>query len=141
MANLEVPALFVRNDEPCFRLEEEILQAPGSRGWRRFQILTVVRNDRLAKARVDLGPRDLYNTPPFRILGGVVDEDTGRIHILHTVGELRDIAEAQRHGRFAEPEFERSDLIGGYHDLMDRRAKARRNQSVFGPRGHHQRSA
>jgi hypothetical protein len=141
MTRLEVPALFVRNDEPCYLLEEEELQSPGSRGWRRFQILTVVRDDRPAKARVDLGPRDTFTTTPFRILGGVTDAVTGKIHILHTVGELRDIADRQRAGYMPEPEVEPSDLIGGYHDLMDRRAKARKNVSVFGPRGHHQRSA
>lgn len=139
---LEIPALFVRSDEPCYCLAEENLQAPGSRGVRRYQILTVVRDDRLATARVDLGPAANFTAPEFRCPGGVTDERTGKIHILHRVGELQDIADRHRAGFLRPPEeVVVSDLIGEYHDLMDRRRKARANQSLFGPHGHHQRSA
>jgi hypothetical protein len=140
-ARLTIPALFVRQDEPCYCLSETIEQAAGSRGWRRVQTVTVVRDDRLANARTDLGPADAFRAPEFICPGGVTDETTGKIHILHTVGELRDVADRHRDGVIAAPDVQPDDLLGHYHDLMDRRAKARRHASLFGPAGHHQRSA
>lgn len=122
----------VRLDEPCFGLAELNLQSPGSKGWRRYQVLQVVRNDRIAEHRRDLGPAGLFVAPQFRIPGGVIDEATGRIEILHTVGELVDIADYQRDGRFAQPEIVPRDLIAGYHDQLDKNAKARRRVSHFG---------
>jgi hypothetical protein len=135
--------LAVREDEPCFLLVEANLQSPGNRGWHRYQVLTVVRDDRLAQAHIDLGPRERFTAPPFRVLGGVQDETTGRLTIEHTVGELRDIADVQRGGHLPVPEalLETSDLMNEYRDLQDRRRKARANQSLFGPAGHHQRNA
>jgi hypothetical protein len=124
----------VSNDEKCALLAEVNLRSPDSRGFRRYQILYVVRNDALTECRIDLGPRENFAAPQFRVLGG-----WGH-HIDHTVGELRDIAEFQRTGRIPEPDIAPTDLVGEWHDLVDRRRKARRNQSVFGPRGHHQRS-
>ena len=140
-ARLEIPALFVRQDEPCYCLAERIEQAAGNKGWRRIQVVTVVRNDRLANARIDLGPAESFRAPEFICPGGVTDETTGKIVILHKVGELRDVADRHRAGFIAAPDVEPDDLLGQYHDLMDRRAKAARNQSLFGRFGHHQRSA
>jgi hypothetical protein len=99
----------------------------------------VIRNDTLAEHRVDLGPRDAFSAAQFRVPGGVVDDATGRFHVLHTVGELRDIADFQRNGFLPAPHVEPTDVVGQWHDLIDRRRKARRNQSTFGPHGHHQR--
>ena len=123
----------VKNDEPCALLVEVNLPAPDSRSVRRYQLLTVVRDDKLVECRVDLGPREQFSAPQFRVLGGWGN------HIDHTVGELRDIAEFQRTGRIPMPVPEPTDLVAEWHDMTDRRRKARRNQSVFGPRGHHQR--
>jgi hypothetical protein len=123
----------VSNDEKCALLAEVNLRSPDSRGFRRYQILYVVRNDQLTECRIDLGPRENFTAAQFRVLGG------WEHHIDHTVGELRDIAEFQRTGRVPVPEVEPTDVVGEWHDLIDRRRKARRNQSTFGPHGHHQR--
>lgn len=136
-----VPAWFVRSDEPCYCIAEDNLPAPDSKGTRRYQTVTVVRDDQLANARIDLGPAEAFRAGPFLCPGGVTDETTGRITILHTVGELRDVADYFRAGLMAPPEVEPSDLNAEYHDLLDRRRKAQANQSLFGPAGHHQRSA
>lgn len=135
--------LAVSNDEPCFLLAELNLQSPGSRGWHRYQVLTVVRNDRLAQATVDLGPREQYAAAEFRVLGGVQDEVTGKIDILCTVGELRDLADVQRSGGLPVPDhlLEPSDLLGAYHELRDRRRLANVQRSTFAAGGHLQRSA
>lgn len=131
-----VPATpFVHPDEKCALLAEVNLRTPDSRGFHRYQILFVVRGDRLAEHRVDLGPRESFTAPQFRVPGG-----WGH-HIDHTVGELRDIADFQRTGRLPAPEVEPTDLVGEWRALVDRRRKARRNQSLFGPHGHHQRGS
>ena len=83
--------LEVSYDELAFNLSELIQPAPVGAP-RRFQIILVIRNDALAEYRIDLGPASDFTTPEFRIPGGVVDESTGRGEILHTVGELKDIA-------------------------------------------------
>lgn len=130
MGQLIAATLAVRMDEPCFGLSEVNLQAPGSRGWRRFQVLQVVRGDRLAECRLDLGPAKGFKVEQFRIPGGVVDETTGRAEILHTVGELRDIAEYLRSGRGYRPEVQPSNLIQGYHDEMEKRRLRARGRGL-----------
>lgn len=131
-----VPATpFVHPDEKCALLAEVNLPTPDSRGVHRYQVLYVVRGDALAEHRVDLGPRANFAAAQFRVPGGVGND------ILHTVGELRDIADWQRAGLQPMPVPEPADLVGEWHDLNDRRRKARRNQSLFGPNGHHQRGS
>lgn len=132
-------AFFVSNDEDCFNLAEVNLPAADSKSVRRYQLIYVMRDQRVAECRVDLGPRESFTAAPFQVPGGVYDEATGKFEILHTVGELRDIADFQRHGYIPMPHVEPSDLAGQWRDLIDRRRKARTNQSLFGPHGHHQR--
>lgn len=124
-------------NEPCLLLKEEHLQSPGSKGWRRYQTLYVMRFDKPAQFVTDLGPAAGYAIDSqFRIPGGAQDATTGRFHIEHTVGELIDIAEALRAGHLGPPSRAAappSDLIGGYHDEMDRRARRRRGLFVSGP--------
>lgn len=88
----------VLEDEPCYLLEELHERR------RRVQVLHVVRDGRRVEARLDLGPAVGFRTPQLRVVGGVTDEATGRFEVLHTVGQLRDIAEAQRSGRMAQPD-------------------------------------
>ena len=78
-------------DEPCIGLVEMDIQTPA--GWHRFQILNVIRNDRIAECRIDLGKQT--KADQFRIPGGVIDEK-GHGEILHTVGELQEIADKLR---------------------------------------------
>jgi len=80
-------------DEPCMGLYEMNLSVPG-KGIHRFQILNVIRGDKVAECRIDLGPKT--KADQFRIPGGVVDNVTGKGEILHTVGELQDIADHLR---------------------------------------------
>ena len=108
--------LEVSYDEPAFNLSELIQPAPVGAP-RRFQIILVLRNDALAEYRIDLGPASEFATPEFRIPGGVVDEATGRGEILHTVGELKDMAD-DMHMR-AAPVVQTRDIWGDYHDYLD----------------------
>ena len=141
MPLLMAETLVVTMDEPCFLLVEVNLQSPGSRGWHRYQILTVVRDEKLANARVDLGPAKDYIAPQFRVIGGVHDEHTGKTELLHTVGELVDIADFQRAGMIRQPEIQQSDLQDGYYKHRDAVRLASRRVSQFGPRHRIQRGA
>ena len=108
--------LEVSYDELAFNLSELIQPAPVGAP-RRFQIILVIRNDALAEYRIDLGPASDFTTPEFRIPGGVVDESTGRGEILHTVGELKDIAIEMR--GLAIPIVPTRDIWGDYYDQLN----------------------
>lgn len=142
MSDLIPATLTISNDEPCFLLVETTLQSPGNAGWHRYQLAYVVRGQWLAEYREDLGPAEQWaGVPGFRALGGIIDQDNSRLLIEHTVGELRDIAEAHRMGLIHEPEIVPTDLIAGYHDELDARRRQRRHLTVIGPGGMTQRSA
>lgn len=120
-------------DEPCFQLSEVNLQSglPGV-GWRRYQFLYVVRGDKLAEYRQDMGPAGDFTAPQFRIPGGVQNEQTGYCEILHTVGELRDIADDQR-DRPASifGDIEPTDLWGDWFAEKEEKWRWRNRASTF----------
>ena len=134
MSNLIAATIEVSLDEPCFYLREVNLQSPDFHGWHRYQLLTVVRYEKFAEYIEDLGPRELYPTSDqFGIPGGVVDQQTQHVEILHTVGELRDIADVLRGERSRALDISPSDLVKGYRDAMEQRPLRRRAVSSFGP--------
>lgn len=130
-------ALAIDYSEPCYSLEELNLPGPDSKGIRRYQILRVVRNDRLAEFKKDMGVN--CKAEQFRILGGIRNEATGRIEIFHTVAELQEIADFMR---YTPPQHETQtpDLIQGYHDRIEKLRAAKVAQSQFGPNHKTQRS-
>ena len=83
-------------DEPCFSLREEYQQAPDGKGFRRYQVIKVVRGDKIASFMHDMGPQKTHKADCFVIPGGVWDVTDGHGELLHTVGELRDIADRIR---------------------------------------------
>ena len=124
---------WARMDEPGFCLKEVNQPAPDSKSVRRYQIITVVRNDRLAQLRRDLGRAKRFKASEFAIPGGV-KEDDGRIYIEYTVGELVDVANHLRAGPFSRPDPPKArDLIGEYQDLPDKRQRQRKRLSTIGP--------
>ena len=96
MTNIIVGATSLSPDEPCFGLCEMNLQAPDNKGFRRYQIIYVVRNDRVAEFRRDLGPAGDFKADQFRIPGGIIDPVTKKIYTEETVGRLTEIAEQLR---------------------------------------------
>jgi len=108
--------LEVSYDEPAFNLSELVQPTPVGEP-RRFQIILVIRNDALAEYRIDLGHASNFTTPEFRIPGGVVDEFNGRGEILHTVGELKDIAD-EMHMRSA-PVVRTRNVWDDYYDQLN----------------------
>lgn len=130
---LETATATVRMDEPCLGLAEINRQSPGSRGWRRYQILKVVRADMPVTCEIDLGPAEDFAADQFQIPSGVKDETTGHWFIAHTVGELRSIADQNREKPSMSAEVEPSDLITGYYDQLEQKSLQTRRISVDGP--------
>ena len=120
---------FVLSEEPAYGLSEVELQAPGSTGWHRYQIITVVRGDELADFKKDLGPRGLYpHAQPFVLVAGIKDSVTGKIECLYTVQELVEAAEQKRATPCNVNNLERTfhtkkDMEEGYHDYIDHLTK------------------
>lgn len=124
---------YATTEEPIWALKELNQPAADFKSTRRWQILTIVRGDKMVELRRDLGPAESFAVDEFAIPGGVADPVTGHIYIEHTVGELLDMADLLRSDKYNRPERPAvSDLIGGYRDLPDRFDRARRGLSMFG---------
>jgi len=99
---------YVLKDEPCMGVYEMNLQSPGSRGFHRYQIIYVMRDDKPTEMRRDMGLAKKFTANQLRIPGGAKDETTGKFYIEHTVGELIDIADYMR----TNPHFDKRELAG-----------------------------
>lgn len=125
-------ATHVMPDEPCYRLEELNLLTPNNKGYHRYQIVWVVRADRLAEHRIDMGVADDV-TPQVRIMGGEIDED-GKAHLWgDSVGKLRDWADWWRGQQNFMATIEPTDLLGEWRKDIEEKRKASVGQSTFGP--------
>lgn len=107
MGKIAVGAFTVSPSEPAFNLSEVNLKAPGKSGVHRYRVVCVVRGDKLAEHFEYLGPAKDFTASEFRIPGGVWDGT--HAEILHTVEELRSIADDMRHT--TPPAFEPRDLV------------------------------
>ncbi len=94
MAKIKYGNDVVDEDTPCLGLYELNLQSPGYKGFHRYQIIKVLRDNKEVALRQDLGPATKFKHDQIRILGGVYDK--GRYYIEHTVGQLREIADHLR---------------------------------------------
>jgi hypothetical protein len=141
VANILMGTTYVAEDEPCYFLAENNEPAPDSRGFRRYQTVTVMRGDKKAILRRDLGPAESFKTEPFQIPGGATDPVTGKVYIEETVGSLLAIANHLREGPFERPEPPKPhDLAGAYKNQYEHRRKIRLRQSTIGHGGVTQRS-
>ena len=106
MSKLVAGAISITDDEPCLGLYEMNFKSPDQRSRHRYQIIMVIRDDKPAEYRIDLGLAKKFKADQFRIPGGIVDETTGRIYIEETVGRLKTIADQLRKA----PCFDKMDL-------------------------------
>ena len=123
----------VSMDEWAYTLFEVNKPSPDSKSVRRYRHIQVVRGEGLAEYVQDMGLASGYDEE-FNIPGGFLDQ--GKFYPEHTVGELIDISE-QLHKRpydMGNVMETRTDLVGGYHDQIDRKATANMGRKVFGPR-------
>ena len=121
---------YVTEDEPCYLLAELNLLNASNMTRHRYQVLKVVRSDRLVTAYVDLGPASLHRADEVTIPGGYVG-DNGRGYVFSTVGELREIADNLR-GTPVRREVEPTDLQGAYRFYIEERERFKTRQSTFG---------
>ena len=124
--------LEISYDELAYSLSELIQPSPLGAP-RRFQIILVIRDNDLAEYRIDLGPSSDFTAPEFRIPGGIVDEITGRGEILHTVGELKDIAIEMRER--GVPTLPRRNIWQEFYDQQEEKEKSAIGYTIFGPGG------
>lgn len=128
MATLVLSTTSVTYDEPCLGLREVHEQSPGSRGFHRYQEITVMRGDRPAVFRQDLGPASKFKEiQPFQIPGGAM-ANNGRFHIVHTVGQLIDMADYLREGPHQDivPEaMTGPEMAASYHRTQDKARASR----------------
>jgi len=96
---------YIAQDEPCFLLCEMNLKSADQTKRRRYQIIYVIRDDKIAEYREDIGPASKIDQ--FRIPGGAIED--GRIHIEHTVAELKEIADIMRD----KPSLDKFELVYG----------------------------
>jgi len=119
-------------DEPCYVLAELNLPSRSGRTKSRFQILRVVRDDRLVTAYVYMGPAGQFKADQLLIPGGQVEHGKGIAW--HTVAELQEIADELR----AQPmhrETEPSDMQAAFQNMVEEKKRRRSKQSSFGPVG------
>lgn len=98
---------FVTEDEPCLALREEARTAPNGTK-HRYQIVWVMRHDKPAEYRRDMGLAKKFNPDLFWIPGGVIGD---KIYIEETVGSLREHAEDMRRHPFDKYELVQVDKI------------------------------
>lgn len=133
---------YVDRQEYALALVECDMVTPDYKSRHRYQTIYVIRNDRLAEYRQDLGPVQA-GIPPFRILGAAVDGT--RVYFEHTIAELQDMADALREDtkRFKERLAylqETSTLIQDAIDQAEENHLILHNTSRFGPGGSTQRN-
>jgi hypothetical protein len=121
-------AMSVDPDERAWGLFETNTNTADSRGYRRFQVIEVNRNGRLARYIEDLGSALLFVAQPF-VIPSMFE---------HTVAELRDIAERQRNRPeewldFQEQMAGESTLIADAIRWHEAQYKAAKNMTVSGP--------
>jgi len=124
----------VSPDEPCLRLSELYQLDENNSKLRRYQVTYVIRYDKPAKHMLDMGPYESFTTSEFHLPGAVKDERTGNVTIVHTVGELQDIANALRDQQ-QEETAPRRDIWQDYFNQLDQQKWLMSGHSTFGPGG------
>ena len=120
-------------DEPCFLLAEENRLSRSGKTMCRYQLLKVVRGDRLVTAYVYLGISSKFPSDQFSMLGGWVD-DNGRGWAVHTVGELQEGANEIR-SRPNRRELEPLPLQDMFREHLDQKERYSRKLTTSGPTG------
>ena len=123
-------------DEPCWRLVEMNLPPPDNRAQHRYQLIQVLRNDKLVYVRIDMGLASDWDTETFSIL------TLGQC----SVAKAQEIADEKREDhywrRFHRELQEEADetFLSDIATEEEELNRIRRNFSIFGPGGHTQRN-
>lgn len=124
----------INTNEKAMSLREENMVRPPTHQSHRYQIIVVVRDDKLAEWWRDLGPSENFKGNGFQIPSLME----------HSVAELLDIAEASRHDDSWQKEMAgvvaESTMISDFLDQYEERWEIMHNRSTFGPGVTHQRN-
>jgi hypothetical protein len=105
-------------DEPAIQLYEINEPSPDSTSIRRYRHIRVVRHYAPAEYIEDMGLASEFGEE-LSIQGGV--EEGGAFVSVERVGDLIDYANALKERPFDMEDIVPTDLIGGYHDVMEQR--------------------
>lgn len=136
MTHLVEGTFTITAGEPAWSLAEVNALTPDSKARHRYQVIQVVRNDKLVEWRHDMGDEKNFKARQFNILGGYVDE-RGRGHVFESVESLRVIADQMRNEGYAGPRDEEPEMPSkaewqqAYADLVDARKLARTGRKSF----------
>jgi hypothetical protein len=119
MANLIIGTDKVNEDEPCVSLKEQNEPSPFG-GRHRYQIIRVLRGQKIVEFRHDLGKAENFKANAF-IIPGAGDDNIP----VHKVGELVEIANYLRTEKPRHPEKPMQDLLAGYYYMMEAKRKAK----------------
>lgn len=141
---LQINVASVLPDEPCLSIQEyNLLNREGTRR-HRYQIVQVVRRDRVCTCYTDLGCfPSLLAKHEFSIPAGFRDRRTQKIYSFHTVADMQYRAVHHRE-RFQLPDLEEEamslyDFNEMWHDHTYERWLKENRISSFGPGGIFQR--
>ena len=130
-ALVELATTDIWGHEPCWYLSEIKRPARDSRGVRRYQTITVIRNDRRVKLERDLGDARLFGEE-FQLICGVPDGKGGG-EALYTVDEAIRMAQDMNLTPPPKTEVKPKDWTKIFWENIEERNKWKKGQSIFGP--------
>jgi hypothetical protein len=107
----------VNEDEPCISLKELVENSPMGKK-HRYQIIRVLRGDKIVEFRHDLGRANRFKAGQFIIPG--CGEDNVPVE---RVGDLVEIADYMREQKPRHPEMPMQDLLSGYYEVRNAQLK------------------
>ena len=131
VSRIELTQAEIMGHEPCYYISEMNKQAHDSSGFRRFQTITVIRNDRKVKFERDIGDSRLFGEQ-FQLICGVPNGKGGG-EALYTVDEAMRMAQTMNLKPPEMSERKPKDLRQMYLDNIEERNKQKKGLSVFGP--------
>ena len=137
-ALVELATTEIGSHEPCWYVGEFNRPAPDSSGVRRYQTITVIRNDKRVKLNRDLGDARLFGEE-FQLICGVPDGKGGG-EALYTVEEALQMARDMNNMPPTKTEPRPKDWNKIFWENIEERNLWKRGASTFGPKYRKQRN-
>ena len=138
-ALVELDSNEIWSQEPCWYIGEFNRAAPDSKTIRRYQLITVIRNDRRVKLERDLGDARLFGEE-FQLICGVPNGKGGG-EALYNVGEAVQMAKDMNNMTPPKTRPKPRDWNKIFWENLEEKDKWKRGASTFGPVYRKQRNA
>ena len=113
----------VRRGELAYYLSEINLPGRPGEGNHRYQIIGVIRNDKLCDCHIDMGPITKFpGADQLRIITAV-NTSNDRVAALHTVEQAMAMADSLRALKVDKSEWPILDLMAGYQEHEERKRR------------------